>query len=234
MLFNFDQDTLLAAPGGLAEEVPTVENGGISADRMTYTIKIRSGLTWSDGEPITANDVAYTFNTILDLGFTNFTLYLPFTDSIEATNDTTLVWKTTKPTSAPLVPPWIAIVPEHVWGKYETKQEINDAEVNENAVVAGPFQVTEYRNDESVTMENLPGESYLGEPALDRVIFQFFKNDETMVQALEQGAIDFAESVPADLFATLENQPGIGTNVGSAFSYSHLSFNYCFVQDFAK
>ncbi len=231
LLFNFDQDTLVAAPGGLAEELPTTENGGISDDGLTYTIKIRSGLTWSDGEPITAHDVAFTYNTILDMKFTNFTNYLPYTDSIEATDDTTLVWSTTKTTSAPFVPPWIAIVPEHVWGRYETKAEILDVNVNQDAVVAGPFQVTEYKNDESVTMQNVPGESYLGEPAIDTLIYQWFKNEETMVQALQQGTIDFAESVPADLFATLEGQEGIGTNVGAAFSYSHLSFNQCFVQN---
>ena len=134
LLFNFDQDTLLAAPGGLATELPSAENGGISADGLTYTIKIRDGLTWSDGEPITANDVAYTFNTILDLEFTDFSNYLPFTDSIEATDDTTLVWTTTKPTSAPLVPPWIFIVPEHVWSQYETKEEIRQARCNADAV----------------------------------------------------------------------------------------------------
>ena len=149
LLFNFDQDTLVAAPGGLAEELPSAENGGISADGLTYTIKIRQGLRWSDGEPITADDVAYTFNTILDLEFTNFTNYLPFTDSIEATDDTTLVWKTTKPTSAPFVPPWIFIVPEHVWSQYETKEEIRKAEVNVDAVVAGPFQVTDFEDEES-------------------------------------------------------------------------------------
>jgi peptide/nickel transport system substrate-binding protein len=230
LLFNFDKDTLVAAGGGLAEELPTPENGGVSDDGMTYTIKIRSGLTWSDGEPITANDVAWTYNTILDKGFTNFSNYLPFTDSIEATDDTTLVWKTKKPTSAPFVPPWIYIVPEHVWSKYETREEINKADVNVDPVVAGPFQVTEFQNKESVTMENVPGPSYLGEPTLDRVIFQFFTNDETMVQSLQQGTIDFAESVPAGLFDTLQNDPSITRNVGAAFSYSQLSFNQCFVQ----
>jgi peptide/nickel transport system substrate-binding protein len=230
LLFNFDQDTLVAAPGGLAAELPSEENGGISADGLTYTIEIRQGLTWSDGEPITANDVAYTFNTILDLNFTNFTNYLPFTDSIEATDDSTLVWKTTKPTSAPFVPPWIFIVPEHVWSQYETKDEIKNAEVNVDAVVAGPFQVTEFKDEESATLENIPGESWLGEPKLDRVIYQFFQNEETMVQALKQGTIDFAEAIPADLFDTLKSEQNIETNVGAAFSYSHLSFNQCFTQ----
>ena len=230
LLFNFDQDTLVAAPGGLAAELPSTENGGISDDGMTYTIKIRDGLTWSDGEPITANDVAYTYNTILDLEFTNFTNYLPFTESIEATDDTTIVWTTTKPTSAPFVPPWIFIVPEHIWSQYETKEEIRKAEVNTDAVVAGPFQVTDFADEESVTMENLPGESWLGEPELDTVIYQFFQNDETMVQALKQGTIDFAESIPSDLFQTLESEENITTNVGAAFSYSQLSFNQCFVQ----
>jgi peptide/nickel transport system substrate-binding protein len=231
MLFNFDRDTLVAAAGGLAEELPSVENGGISDDGLTYTIKIRDGLTWSDGEPITAHDVAYTFNTILDLNFSNFSNYLPFTDTIEAPDDTTLVWSTTKPTSAPFVPPWIFIVPEHVWSQYETKEEIRNAEVNVEPVVAGPFQVTEYKDEESVTIENIPGESWLGEPQLDTVIYQFFQNNETMVQALKQGTIDFAEDIPSDLFRSLEAEPNIETNAGAALQYAQLSFNMCFEQN---
>ena len=65
MLVRFDADTLGPAPG-LAEEIPTEENGGISEDGMTYTFKIREGVTWQDGEPLTAHDVAFTYRFVLD------------------------------------------------------------------------------------------------------------------------------------------------------------------------
>ena len=43
--------------------------------------------------------------------------------------------------------------------------------------------------------------------------------------------IDFAEAVPVDLFETLQDAPGIATNVGGSFSFSQFSFNQCYVQD---
>ena len=49
----------------LAVEVPTIENGGISADGLTYTFKLRNGLIWSDDVPLTAQDFEYTFKRVL-------------------------------------------------------------------------------------------------------------------------------------------------------------------------
>ena len=51
----------------LAVEVPTIENGRISADGLTYTFKLRGGLIWSDGVPLTAQDFEYTFKRVLSL-----------------------------------------------------------------------------------------------------------------------------------------------------------------------
>jgi peptide/nickel transport system substrate-binding protein len=233
LLFNFDKDSLVAAADdqSLAAELPTTDNGGISADGLTYTIKIRDGYTWSDGEPMTAHDAAFTYSLILDEGFSNFSNYLPYVDSITAPDDTTLVWKTTKPSVAPFLPPWIYILPEHVWGEIGDKTAIKAFDNYPNPVVAGPFTLTDWQKGESLTLEKVP-DSYAGEPTIDRVIFQFFQNTETMVQALKQGTIDFAESIPADLFDSLSGDPNIGRNVGAGLTYSHFSFNQCFVQKY--
>ncbi|MGZ5214510.1 MAG: ABC transporter substrate-binding protein, partial [Actinomycetota bacterium] len=189
LLFGFDRDTLVATTdplgGSLAAELPTKDNGGISSDGLTYTIKIRDDRQWSDGEPITASDVAFTYNLILDQNFSNFANYLPYTDSITATDDTTLVWKTTKPTVAPFIPPYIFILPEHIWSKLGDKTAIRAFENYPNAVVAGPFTITDWQKGESLTLDRLP-DTYPGLGSIDRVIFKFFSNTETMVQALKQ------------------------------------------------
>ena len=62
-LLGFDQDLILTQL--VAAEVPTVENGGISADGLTYTFKLRDGAAWSDGQPLTAGDFEYTFKRLL-------------------------------------------------------------------------------------------------------------------------------------------------------------------------
>jgi peptide/nickel transport system substrate-binding protein len=231
LLFNFAQDDMSAVPG-LATEIPTKENGGLSADGLTWTLNIRDDVTWSDGEPLTAEDIAFTYNLILDQNWSNFTNYLPFTDSITAPNDTTLVWKTTEPSIAPLIPPWIYILPEHIFGgmtKDEIRQYDNfDPETGE-PVTSGPFHLVEWNKDEDWTLE-ANKDYFEGAPTLDRVIFKRYTNPETMVQDLRAGEIDFAESIPVELFRSLEGQEGIQTNVGGSFSFSQMSFNQCFTQ----
>jgi len=62
-LLGFDKDLHLIPL--VAAEVPTVQNGGISEDGLIYTFKLRKGLIWSDGQPLTAGDFVYTFKRIL-------------------------------------------------------------------------------------------------------------------------------------------------------------------------
>ncbi len=229
LLFDFSQEDMSPVPN-LGTEIPTEENGGLSADGLTWTIQIRDDVTWSDGEPLTANDIAFTYNLIIDQNWSTFTSYFPATDSITAPDDTTLLWKTTKPTIAPLLPPWVYIMPEHIFGGM-SKDEIRKFE-NFNAdgsapVTSGPFRLTEWNKDEDWTM-TANKEYFGGAPTLDEVIFKRYTNAETMVQDLKAGETDYAASIPADLFASLQGQEGIQTNVGGAFGFDQMSFNQCF------
>lgn len=63
-LFRYDENLQLVTD--MALEVPTADNGGVSRDGKTYTIKLRKDLTWSDGQPLTANDIVYSFKRMLD------------------------------------------------------------------------------------------------------------------------------------------------------------------------
>jgi peptide/nickel transport system substrate-binding protein len=188
---------------------------------------------------------------ILTLGFSALSNYLPYVDSITAPDDTTLVWKTTKPTMSPLIPPWISILPEHTWSQLlpisledlsgldaearkaaiaEDKTAIRTFPDFPDAVTSGPFRMVEWNKNEDWTLE-ANKDYWGGSPTIDEVIVKVYKNAETMVQDLKQGAIDFAEAIPANLFGSLENQPGITRNVGSAFAFDQMSFNMCDASD---
>jgi len=104
MLFNFSKDDLTPVPG-LAKSCEP------NADNMVWTCDIRSGVKWSDGVPLTSKDIAFTYKFILDNGLSSFSDYLPFNPTFETPNDTTLIWKSEKPTFAPTVPPWVPILP---------------------------------------------------------------------------------------------------------------------------
>jgi peptide/nickel transport system substrate-binding protein len=197
-----------------------------SEDGLTWTFQVRDDATWHDGVPLTASDIAATFNWIIDEGVGNYIDYLPFTDSITAPDDTTLLWKTTVPTSAPIYPPYIYILPEHVLSTYADKAEFRAWKGFPDAVGSGPFELVEWSRGDFWRLEANP-DYWGGAPHIDEFVFRVFQNPETMVQALQQGEIDFADDVDAALFDSLEGDPNITANVGSSDYFIQMSFNMC-------
>lgn len=129
--------------GEVAEGMPES-----NADFTEHTIKIRQGIKWSDGEDLTAEDVAYTFNMIMSntaIGQCDY--YNSVFESVEATDDYTVVLKTKE--SFPRlalkfgVTIWgndLRIVPEHIYSQQADVTTFKD----EKPVVAGPYTVKDY------------------------------------------------------------------------------------------
>ena len=225
MLYNFSQDTL--EPESALAEYPPDQ----SADGKTWTFKIRSGVTWSDGEPLTAADIAFTYNLINEKGLGAFRSELgdPIDkNAFEAPNDTTLIWHMQTATLAPLAPPWVPIVPEHIWGKFAapqyTSKDIKEFR-NVPAVGSGPFHLTEWREGQFWQMETNP-DYWMGAANIDEVIFRVYGNPEALSLALTTGEIDAAESLPPSIFNTLQDEPNIQTNIASAGCFEDLAFNF--------
>jgi peptide/nickel transport system substrate-binding protein len=226
LMENFDKDNLSAAPG-IATDWTQSEDG------LTWTINLRDDVTFQDGTPLTANDIAFTYNKTLECKLGNSLDYLvpKFTQSIEATSDTQLVWTTDKPTSAPIRPPWVYIVPEHIWGD-KSCDEIKKAPFFEDGkpmVGSGPFQLVEWNKGENWTMKANPN-YWAGAPQIDYFKVVKYNNAEAMVQALKNGEIDYAALGSVDLFNQLVNegsQYGLTTHVGPAVSFGQMSFNMC-------
>lgn len=226
MLENFDKDNLSAAPGIASAWTQ-------SDDGLTWTFTIRDDITWHDGEPLTADDIAFTYNTTLDCELGNSLDYMvpSFTESIEATSPTELVWITSEPTSAPIRPPWVYIAPEHIWGE-SSCDEIKKAtffEDDEPMVGTGPFQLTEWSKGESWTMT--ANKNYWGgAPQIDEFVVVKYNNSEALVSALKNGEVDYANLGSVDLFDQLAAEgpeSGITTHVGPAVSFAQMSFNMC-------
>ena len=129
-LFNYDPLT--------NEYIPWLAESGEWTSDTEYTIKLREGVTWADGEPLTADDVVFT----LELGklpSVPYSTIWNFLEKAEAVDDTTV--KVTF--SSPQHQQWAnfiynrAIVPQHLWGD-RSEEEIMGA--NENPVGSGPYQ----------------------------------------------------------------------------------------------
>lgn len=220
LLFNFDQDTL-APVSGIGIWPPTV-----SEDNKTWTIKIQEGLKWNDGTPLTAHDVAFTYNFISDNNLAVFSSYLGDPASFTAPDDTTLIWQMTTPTLSPLTPPWIPIVPEHIWGPLDGKPASVIKEFkNIPAVGSGPFKLVEWQEGQFVRFER--NQYFRGpEPVIDESIYRVYGNPEALSLALETGEIDFAYALTPALFNNLQGAPNIETVVANITYYDNLAFNF--------
>ena len=204
-----------------------VEEWTQSDDGLTWTFTFRDGVTWSDGEPLTAHDFAFTANFLIeydkDIASWNKNTDFPFTESIEATDDRTVVWKTTRPTFAPGKPEYYLVLPEHIWGDM-TGEEANKFENFPDPVVSGPFTLVEREQGQFWRLE--PNPNWWGDPVdIDEIVFRLFNTDEAVVQAMRRGTVDFTEYIPAGLFETLQPVQTTTDHVGAAATFVNFNFN---------
>src|SRR5215471_5785137 len=103
----------------LATEVPTVENGGVSEDGLSWKVKLRNDVKWHDGQPFTADDVKYTLDLIVDPNFkTARKAGHDLVREITVVSPTEITWKMEK-AYAPYhsIMAWTFMVPKHVLAK---------------------------------------------------------------------------------------------------------------------
>jgi len=197
-----------------------------SQDYMTWTCTLRPGLRWSDGTPLTSEDVAFTYRFVMKHRFPQYISYFPFKPVFTTPNDTTLVWTAEKPTFAPDMPPWVYIVPEHVWSKYEDAdlKTIKTAP-NTPSVASGPFTLTSWTRGQGWTMDRNP--YYWGpQPTFDEIQFQVYTDQSAMIQALKGGQIDFADGLKPSLIDSVKGDPNITTQQVVSDWWLNFAFNF--------
>ncbi|HUG87817.1 MAG TPA: ABC transporter substrate-binding protein [Actinomycetota bacterium] len=215
LLVNFDLEDLSPAPG-------LAESWEVSEDGLTWTFDIREGVTWHDGEPFSAHDVAYTYNRILEERQGCCIDYIRQAETVEAVDDTTLVIQARRPT-VQFLTAYVYILPEHIWSELD-EEEVKTFENYPNPVGTGAFQVVEWVEGQFFRMEANP--DYWGGAAIvDEVVYRIFQNEDALAQALLAGEIDFADTLGAGIFDSLVGQENIGTNEASIPSFEEIGFN---------
>ncbi len=234
--FDWSNEDLTAAPGFVQTWTP-------NEDSTEWTLTIPEGATWHDGEPVTAEDVAFSFRLVADNAMPFYKDYLPFSPTFEVIDDTTVLWKSEEPTFAPEVPAYIPIVPEHIWGEFvteppanATQAELDEAHAatrkavkefgNEEAIGSGPFILDEYKK--GAYMRLVANPNYWGpKPAsLDEIVYTFYSSQEAMVQALKSGEIDYAYGLNPSLYNSLEGQPNIALRAGDGGCWGNFAWNF--------
>jgi peptide/nickel transport system substrate-binding protein len=199
------------------------ESWEASNDGKTYTYTLREGLEWSDGTPLTAEDVAYTVNRAREEQWLNYT------STVANLTATAIDDRTVEIASAvpdPKLPAMdVYILPKHVW-EQQDEQAITKYN-GQDGVGSGPYTLTQAKRGQFWTLAANP--SYWGwdgeEPPIDEVVFRLFTNADAMVAALEQGEIDAAHDVPGSAMADLRQTEGIVALDGQQGGFTEVAVN---------
>ncbi len=216
LLFNFGTKDFGVSPG-LATKVVA------SPDGLTFTYTLRSGVKWSDGQPFSASDVAWTLNYYKQHNISNYASDLALMDTATALNPTTVVITSTKPTSlysgqATFL--YEYILPEHIWGKLKEPQKFQ----NVPSVGTGPFIIKEYQTGNFVRLERNP--YYWGtKPNVDEVVYKIYNNEDAEAAGLKTGEIDFGYFNSANIINSLAKEPNIDVRGAGIPSFSELGIN---------
>lgn len=219
MLLKFADEDLSAAPS-------LATGCSHSSDYMTWTCTLRSGLKWSDGTPLTSSDVAFSYRFVIEHHISQYVSYFKSNPTFETPDPTTLVWKADRPTFAPQMPPWVYIVPEHVWAKYQDAdlKTIRDV-TNTPAVGSGPFVMTSWTRGQGWSMDANP--YFWGpKPSVQGIDFRLYSNQQAMIQALKNGEIDIADGIDPNLSPSLQGASNV--TIQKVVSDWWLSFAFNF------
>src|ERR1017187_9086501 len=179
----------------------------VSRNQLVWTYHIRHGVKWSDGVPLTAADVAYTFNRDIhgSAERADNLSYIQNITTVKATGPYTVVMTVSKPTPGmnKLI---VSILPEHIWKNVPESKVTTFA--NSNPVGSGPFIVTKFAEGQYVDLKANPG-YWGGKPGISKLIFQNYANPSAEAFALKNGSIDFAENLTSLLFNSLKGTPGV-------------------------
>ncbi|HEX7299659.1 MAG TPA: ABC transporter substrate-binding protein [Solirubrobacteraceae bacterium] len=191
-----------------------------SPDKRTWTYTMRANLKWSDGQPLTAEDVAYTVNRARKEEWLNYTSVVANLTA-KAQDDRTLVVTTSVPD--PKLPTLdVYVLPKHIWEKQDAKSVTKYDALD--GVGSGPFTLEHFEKGQFARFKANPY-YYAGKPAVDRVVQRKFDNPDAMVAALKRGEIDAAEDVPGTAFHQLEKDPSIVTVQGYQGAMTEFAIN---------
>lgn len=212
----------------LATVVPTYANGGISRDSKTIVLHLRPNLRWSDGAPLTARDVRFTWRAVLNPR-NNTKAAFGWDDiaAIDVPNDTTAIVRLKRPNANVLgvfgggggsaYPP----LPEHLLAKLP---DLNDAPFNAAPIASGPFVLRAWNHGSS--LEFAPNPLYWrGPPKLAGISWKIVPNPDTLFEQLRTHEIDVVPTVGDTFASRLVTIPGIRIVKTLSANWRRLAIN---------
>src|SRR4029077_15948403 len=181
------------APGKLDPQPGLAKSWDISNGGKTITFHLRDA-TFSNGSPVTADDVVFSLNRFKDPKVNNLLPFLATSiASVSAPNKKTVVMKLKRPDGA--IFSNLSVFPASITPK-AVVTKMGDKAFALNPVGSGPFVVTEWKRGQYLKMGRNQHYWRSGQPYLDGVEFDYVTNDNTRILSLQSGQVDVAENIP--------------------------------------
>lgn len=191
----------------LVTELPSTENGGISEDGKTITMKLRQDLKWSDGTPLTSADFLFTYEMYVDPKNTVASTYpYDMVERMETPDDYTVVIHFTDPFAPWQATLWHGILPKHILQPvFDAEGTLDNAAWNSAPTVGcGPYVFAEWETASFARF--VRNENYWGEqPKIDEIFFRFVPDDASQVAAMQSGDGDIGTFIAYSDIPTLED-----------------------------
>ncbi len=182
---------------GLLTEVPSATNGGISADLKTWTLHFKSGLKWSDGQPLDARDMDFTWKLWGNKHYSPYNLINNLDiQSADVSSDNLTITFHLKSPLVSFMANWAdgfyGPMPAHHFASMDPGTILKSPDNLNPSVVSGPFMMSESKPGDHYTLVRNPN-SYLasqGLPYLNKVIFKIVPDQNTILSDLQAGSAD--------------------------------------------
>lgn len=202
-------------------------------DDLTGYFDIRDDMSWSDGEPLTADDVAFTLSSVLEDEPAGTLLgQMGAVESVEAVSQTRVELHLSEPDAVvvPEVGFWAVVVPQHVFEPAGSVAEYaNDSGTDDGSwVSAGPYALSSVQRGQSYVLDRV--EDYPladdGTPNASQVVFRVYPDVNTEILALQSGEVDvIANALPPSQVERLQSTDGITVEEVPGLGYAHLVYN---------
>lgn len=176
------------------------------------TFTLRHDVKWHDGQPVTAEDVKFTFDMAKDPATASLigSAYLPMVKGAEVVDSYTIHFSFVAPHAQALEDFWWAPAPKHLLQNVSA-QDMRNAPYNRAPVGSGPYKFSQWQANQRLVVERNPAypAGLGGPPTLDRVVFRIIPEPSTMLTELITGGVQVDVPVAPDQSKQLKTQPDI-------------------------
>jgi microcin C transport system substrate-binding protein len=217
-LLTSSADEMDSGYGHLAQ---TIE---LPADKMWVAFELRPEAKFSDGTPVTAEDVAWTYRTLLDQGRPSFRIQMADVKDVEVEGPRRVVFhfKSNENRELPLILGELPVLPEHFFAGRDFTKPLTDPPIG-----SGPYRISNFELGRSVTYERRPDWWAANMPTgkgtnnFDRVRIEYFRDSTVAMEAFKAGQIDLRSENISKTWATAYDFPAVERGLVIKQEFTH-------------